>query len=133
MIILWTARCDTRKDNYKFIPSKPAPIPTWSIPATFRMWLMCAETAWITRALILTSDVTNLKCWFYYFVTRALMHSPWIKPPVIWLAFKSRSNQFWTSKKRIDQRECEMCFFIYPEVNDAGFIYMCVILFGISI
>lgn len=30
-------------DSYKFIPSNPAPMPTWSMPATFRMWLMCAE------------------------------------------------------------------------------------------
>lgn len=30
--------------TYKLIPSYPAPMPTWSTPAIFRTWLMCAVT-----------------------------------------------------------------------------------------
>lgn len=30
--------------TYKLIPSYPAPMPTWSTPAIFRTWSMCAVT-----------------------------------------------------------------------------------------
>jgi len=30
--------------THMLMPSYPAPMPTWSTPATSRIWLMCAAT-----------------------------------------------------------------------------------------